>query len=70
MQTIAFNDFMSGSFKKLKKKEKKKINVGKIVKRVGTSIAIPLIMAKPALAASSVETVPASAKEWMVEQTI
>jgi len=27
-------------------------------------------MAKPALAASSVETVPASAKEWMVEQTI
>jgi len=38
MQTIAFNDFMSGSFKKLKKKEKKKINVGKIVKRVGTSL--------------------------------
>ncbi|WP_182101804.1 hypothetical protein [Niallia taxi] len=69
-QTIAFNDFMSGSYKKAAKEEKKKVNVGKVVRRIGTSIAIPLVMAKPAFAASNVEAVPASAKEWMGEQTI
>jgi len=70
MQTLAFNDFMSGSYKKTAKEEKRKVNVGKIVRRIGTSIAIPLVMAKPAFAASNVEAVPASAKEWMGEQTI
>lgn len=70
MQTIAFNEFMSGSFKEAKKEKKKTVNVGKIARRVGTSIAIPLIMAKPVFAASTVEAVPASAKEWMGEQTI
>jgi hypothetical protein len=70
MQTIAFNDFMSGSYKKEKKEVKNKVNVGKVVRRIGTSIAIPLVMAKPAFAASNVEAVPAGAKEWMGEQTI
>lgn len=70
MQTIAFNDFMSDSFKKVKKGEKQKVNIGKIARRVGTSIAIPLVMAKPTFAASNVEAVPARAKEWMGEQTI
>ncbi|MED4057452.1 hypothetical protein P4654_25450 [Niallia taxi] len=70
MQTIVFNDFMSGSYKKVEKEGKKKVNVGKVIRRIGTSIAIPLVMAKPAFAASSVEAVPASAKEWMGEQTI
>lgn len=70
MQTIAFNDFMSGSYKKATKEVKNKVNVGKVVRRIGTSIAIPLVMAKPAFAASNVEVVPASAKEWMGEQTI
>ncbi|WP_220459931.1 hypothetical protein [Niallia taxi] len=70
MQTIAFNDFMSGSYKKVKKEVKNKVNVGKVVRRIGTSIAIPLVMAKPAFAASNVEAVPVSAKEWMGEQTI
>ncbi|MEK4666572.1 hypothetical protein [Niallia sp. FSL R7-0271] len=70
MQTIALNDFMSGNYKKEKKEVKIKVNVGKIVRRIGTSIAIPLVMAKPAFAASNVEEVPASAKEWMGEQTI
>ncbi|MCM3216079.1 hypothetical protein M3612_16395 [Niallia taxi] len=70
MQTIAFNDFMSGSYKKESKEVKNKVNVGKVVRRIGTSIAIPLVMAKPAFAASNVEAVPASAKEWMGEQTI
>ncbi|MCT2342659.1 hypothetical protein M4D71_00805 [Niallia taxi] len=70
MQSIAFNDFMSGNYKKVEKEGKKKVNVGKVVRRIGTSIAIPLVMAKPAFAAGNVEAVPASAKEWMGEQTI
>lgn len=70
MQTIAFNNFMSGSYKKEKKEVKNKVNVGKVVRRIGTSIAIPLVMAKPAFATSNVEAVPASAKEWMGEQTM
>jgi len=70
MQTIAFYDFMSGSYKKEKKEVKNKVNVGKVVRRIGISIAIPLVMAKPAFAASNVEAVPASAKEWVGEQTI
>jgi len=61
---------MSGSYKKEKKEVKSKVNVGKVVRRIGTSIAIPLVMAKPAFAVSNVEAVPASAKEWMGEQTI
>ncbi len=56
METIAFNDFMSGSYKKEKyyasKKSKEKSNVGKVIRRVGTSISIPLLLAKPAFAAS------------------
>jgi len=70
MQSIAFNDFMSGSYKNEKKEVKHKVNVGKVVRRIGISITIPLVMAKPAFAASNVEAVPASAKEWMGEQTI
>lgn len=82
METIAFNDFMSGNYKKekyyaskksnkevkftsLKKNthsptlgdenlrtKKSKSNVGKVIRRVGTSITIPLLLAKPAFAAS------------------
>jgi len=64
METIAFNDFMSGSYKKEKyyasKKTKEKRNVGKVIRRVGTSISIPLLLAKPAFAASPV-AVPVNA---------
>lgn len=64
METIAFNDFMSGSYKKEKyyasKKSKEKSNVGKVIRRVGTSITIPLLLAKPAFAASPV-AVPVNA---------
>jgi len=70
MQTIAFNEFMDGSYKTAKKEVKKKSNVGKLVRRVGTSIAIPLIMAKPAFAASPTDAVPVGATEWMGEQTL
>ena len=66
-QTMSFNSFMTGEYKQTKKKEKK--NVGKIVRRVGTSIAVPLVMAKPVFAQTT-EAVPATAKEWMGEQTL
>lgn len=69
MQTIAFNDFMTGSYKQKKVEEKKKSNVGKIIRRVGTSITIPLLLAKPAFAATPA-AVPVGAKEWMGEQAL
>lgn len=69
MQTIAFNDFMTGSYKKKSVEEKKKLNVGKVIRRVGTSITIPLLLAKPAFAATPA-AVPVGAKEWMGEQAL
>jgi len=64
MQTIAFNDFMTGSYK-----EKKKSNIGKVIRRVGTSITIPLLLAKPAFAATP-NAVPVGATEWMGEKAL
>lgn len=69
METIAFNDFMTGSYKEKRVEEKKKSNVGKIVRRVGTSITIPLLLAKPAFAATP-NAVPVGATEWMGEKTL
>lgn len=65
-QAISFNDFMSGDYKQ---KTRKKRNATKIIKKLGTSIAIPLVMAKPAFAATT-EAVPVSVKEWAGEQTL
>ncbi|PAE20475.1 hypothetical protein CHH80_10700 [Bacillus sp. 7504-2] len=62
---MSIGEFMSGDYKK----EKDKVDYGKIAKRVGTSIAVPLIMAKPAFAATT-EAIPTTAKEWMGEQTL
>ncbi|WP_205161161.1 hypothetical protein [Niallia nealsonii] len=73
MQTIAFNEFMSGSYKVKEKDFTPKLaksNIGKLARRVGTSIAIPLILAKPVFAASPINVVPVDAKEWMGEQTL
>lgn len=64
MQRIAFNEFMTGSYKEKRVEEKKKSNVGKVIRRVGTSITIPLLLAKPALAATP-EAVPVGAAEWI-----
>lgn len=63
--TMSISEFMSGDYKENKKYK----NLGKIAKRVGTSIAVPLILAKPAFAATT-EAVPVTAKEWMGEQTL
>lgn len=65
-QTISFKDFVSGDYKEQKQKRKH----GKLVKKVGTTIAVPLVLAKPVLAAGPVEAVPVAAKEWMGEQTL
>lgn len=62
---MSIGEFMSGDYKK----EKDKVDYGKIAKRVGTSIAVPLIMAKPAFATTT-EAIPTTAKEWMGEQTL
>ncbi|MBT2717954.1 hypothetical protein [Bacillus sp. ISL-57] len=71
VQVIPFNDFMTGSYKAKQKKKRKSLN---IIKKVSTSIAIPLIMAKPAMAATMDLAPPASvtagAKEWMGEATL
>lgn len=64
-QTISIRDFMSGEYKENKSKK----DYGKIVRRVGTSIAIPLVMAKPAFA-QSVEAVPVSATQVIGEKTL
>ncbi|MEK4871596.1 hypothetical protein [Niallia sp. FSL W8-1348] len=69
METIAFNDFMTGSYKEKRVEGKKKSNVGKIVRRVGTSITIPLLLAKPAFAATP-NAVPVGATEWMGEKAL
>ncbi|WP_102274123.1 TrbC/VirB2 family protein [Cytobacillus massiliigabonensis] len=65
IQTFSIKEFMAGEYKDEKKQKK----VGKLVRRIGTSIAVPLVMAKPAFAATT-EAVPATAKEWMGEQTL
>ncbi|MBY0122122.1 hypothetical protein [Bacillus sp. S/N-304-OC-R1] len=62
-QTMSVSEFLSGDFRHAKKKK----NVGKLLQRVGTTIVIPLVMAKPVFAA---EAVPVTAKEWMGEQTL
>ncbi|MGN7402703.1 hypothetical protein ACTHO0_22880 [Cytobacillus praedii] len=65
IQTLSIKEFMAGEYKDEKKQKK----VGKLVRRIGTSIAVPLFLAKPAFAATT-EAVPATAKEWLGEQTL
>ena len=67
-KTIAFKEFMDGSYKE-KKPVQKKSSIGKTIRRVGTTVSLPLILAKPAFAATN-EAVPAGAAEWMGEKTL
>jgi len=67
-QTMTISDFMNGDFKKEKKKRQKEI--GRIVKRTGTTIVIPLIAAKPAMAAGTIDAVPVGAKQYIGESTL
>ncbi|WP_078379179.1 hypothetical protein [Sutcliffiella halmapala] len=63
-QTMSINEFMSGSYK-----EKKKRKYGKVVQKVATSIAIPLIAAKPVFA-SAPEAIPVGATQFIGEKTL
>ncbi|KON86624.1 hypothetical protein AF332_07205 [Sporosarcina globispora] len=65
-QSMSIREFMAGDYKK----EKKHKRYGSIARRVGTSIAIPMILAKPAFASTTLDAVPVTAKEWMGEQTL
>ncbi|QVY60907.1 hypothetical protein [Cytobacillus gottheilii] len=64
-QTMSISAFMSGSYKKEKPKKK----YGQLARRIGTSIAIPLIAAKPAFAATP-EAVPVAATQFIGEKTL
>lgn len=68
--TVAVYDFESGSWKRKKEKPKAKNNTFKKARRIGTSIALPLVVAKPAFAHTTEAVVPVNAKEWMGEQTL
>jgi hypothetical protein len=63
-ETIAFGDFMSGAYKT--KTHKKKDNSLKMA----VSSMIPLSLVATPVFASTPEAVPATAKEWMGEQTM
>lgn len=66
VQIISFSDFMSGAYKQTETIKIKNKTL-RTLKRVTTSIAVPLILAKPVYAAESVE---AGAAEWMGEKTL
>lgn len=83
MQAIAFQDFMSGEYKRKKKERRKKII--SYSTKLGSSAILPIAtggaigtlgLAKMVYASSSavpvstVEAVPVGAKEWMGEQTL
>jgi hypothetical protein len=81
MKSINFNEFMTGDYKvKEKKKKQRRWNTAA---KLATSAALPLAtggmvgtlgmvaVAKSAFAQSTaIEAVPATAKEWMGEQTL
>ncbi|WP_214480954.1 hypothetical protein [Bacillus sp. SM2101] len=64
-QTISFNEFMSSGCKK----EKNKLKANRLIRKIGTSVTVPLVIAQPVFATSH-EAVTVGAKEWMSEQTL
>lgn len=78
-KSMKFGEFMNGSYK-----EKKSSRKGKTIAKIGATVALPLALGSPlgivlgvsrALASTNdavpvVVAVPASAKEWMGEQTL
>lgn len=63
-QSMSISEFMSGNYKQKKRRSKKKV-----VQKVATSIAIPLIAAKPAFAATP-EAIPVGATQFIGEKTL
>ena len=83
MQTIAFNEFLSGEYKEKKRLKRKKV-IAKTTK-IASSALIPIatggalgtlgfakmvFASNSAIPVSTVEAVPVGAKEWMGEQTL
>lgn len=83
MQTIAFNEFLSGEYKEKKRLKRKKV-IAKTTK-IASSALIPIatggalgtlgfakmvFASNAAIPVSTVEAVPVGAKEWMGEQTL
>src|SRR5690606_2986321 len=83
MQTIAFNEFLSGEYKEKKRLKRKKV-IAKTTK-IASSALIPIatggalgtlgvakmvFASDSAIPVSTVESVPVGAKEWMGEQTL
>lgn len=66
VQSIYFNSFMDGSYKG----ENQKKRDWKIVQKIGTSIALPALLAKPAAASGLEAAVPASASQYIGEKTL
>jgi hypothetical protein len=62
-KAMTISEFMNGDYKKSSKKK----NIAKMAKRVGTSIAVPLVLAKPAFAA---EAIPASTTQVLGEKSL
>lgn len=60
--TINFNDFMSGDYK-FNTGDKK---ISQVIKRIGISIAMPLVFAKPVLAAEAVPVVAEATKSSII----
>ncbi|WP_050613321.1 TrbC/VirB2 family protein [Bacillus testis] len=69
IQTISFNSFMSGEYKQ-KKPVKKQRKTRKIITRIATSAAVPLVFAKPAFAATTGPVIQTGAAEWMGEKAL
>ncbi|MGM0903035.1 MAG: hypothetical protein ACQEXB_18300 [Bacillota bacterium] len=65
-QSMFFSEFMRGE----NKEPKEKSNSTKVIKKVGTSSAVPLVAAKPAFASGAVEAVPAGASQYIGETTL
>jgi hypothetical protein len=80
VETIKFGDFMAGENRAARRSKAPKPRAAKrnglaIVKRVGLSVGVPLVFAKPAFASAGVSAVtanavPVGAGAWMGEKTL
>lgn len=73
VETIKFGDFMAGENRAARRAKPKaaKRNGLAIVKRVGLSVGVPLVFAKPAFASAvTANAVPVGAGAWMGEKTL
>lgn len=64
-QSMSISSFLSGDYKQIGKNKE----LGKIARRVGTSIAVPLILAKPVFAAEP-EAITVGATHVIGEKTL